>query len=75
MSLLRTESRDKVGTASTVGQPPERPEKADSFHELTANFCSLKTENIPDGRLVLGDYLGATGSLLEWALPTCPLFA
>ena len=37
-SLLSTKSRDNVGTVSTVGPPTDRPGKADSFHELKANF-------------------------------------
>ena len=57
VSLLRTNSRDKVGTVSSVGRPPDRPGKVDSFHGLIANFYSLKTKKIPAGPLVLGDWL------------------
>ena len=31
VSLLRTKSRDKVGTVSAVGRPPDRPQRVDSF--------------------------------------------
>ena len=58
MSLLRTKSRDKVGTESTVGEPPDRPERVDGFCGLIANFNSLKPKKMPAGRLVLGDWLG-----------------
>ena len=51
-------SRDKVGTASTVGQPPHRPGRVDCFRESIANFCSLKTKKIPPGSVALGDWLG-----------------
>ena len=47
-----------MGTASSVGQPPDSPGKVDSFHGLIANFYSLKTKKIPAGQLVLGDWLG-----------------
>jgi len=47
MSLLRTKSRDKVGTASTVGLLPYRPGTVDS----------LKTKKIPARKLMLGDWL------------------
>ena len=75
VKLLRTKSKDKVGTVSTVGRPPDRLGKADSFHGLIANFYSFKTKKIPAGRLVLGDWLGhyrewtsiGSGHLLEWA--------
>ena len=59
--LLRTKSRDNVGTVNAVGRPPDRGGKADSFHELIANFYSLKTKKIPAGRLALGDGLGRYG--------------
>ena len=58
VSLLRTKSREKVGTVSAGGRPPDRAENADSFCGLIANFYSLKTKNIPAGRLALGDWLG-----------------
>ena len=56
--LLRTKSRGNVGTESTVGQPPGRPGRINSFQKLTANFYSLKIKKIPPGRLALGDWLG-----------------
>ena len=56
--LLRTNSRDNVGTASAVDQPPDRPGRVDSFRGLVVNFYSLKTKKIPAGRLALGDQLG-----------------
>ena len=37
-SILRTKSRDKVGTESAVGEPPDRPERVDGFCGLIANF-------------------------------------
>ena len=55
MSLLRAKSRDKMGPANTVGQPPDRPGEADCFHGLIANFYSVKTEKIPARSLVLSD--------------------
>ena len=60
MSLLRAKSRDNVGrdNVSTVGWPPDRPGKANNFHELIANFYSLKTKKIPAERLVLDHWLG-----------------
>lgn len=75
MRLLRTKSKDKVGTVSTAGRPPDRLGKANSFHGLIANFYSFKTKKIPAGRLVLGDWLGhyrewisiGSGHLLVWA--------
>jgi len=57
-SLLRIKSRDKVGTVSTVGQPPDRPRRIDSFSGLVANFNSLGTKKIPAGKLALGDWVG-----------------
>ena len=56
--LLRTNSRDNVGTASAVGQPPDRPGRVDHLCELIVNFYSLKTKEIPASRLALGDWLG-----------------
>ena len=50
VSLLRIKSRDKVGTVSTVGRPPDRPRRADSFYGLIANSYGLKTKKIPAGR-------------------------
>ena len=58
VSLLRTKIRERVGPASTVGQPPDRPGKIDSFRGVIASFYSLKTKTIPAGRLVLADWLG-----------------
>ena len=46
--LLRTKSRDKVGSVSTSGQPAYRLRKVNSFH-------GFKTKKIPAGRLMLGD--------------------
>ena len=43
--LLRTKSRDKVGTVSTAGQPADRLGNVDRFHGLRANIYSFKTEN------------------------------
>ena len=43
--LLRTKSRDNVGTVSTAGQPADRLGNVDSFHGLRANIYSFKTEN------------------------------
>ena len=51
-SLLRTKCTDKMGPASAVGQPPDRPGKADHFHGLIANFYSVKAKKIPAGNLV-----------------------
>ena len=58
VSLLRTKSRDKVGTESTVGLLPYRPGTVDSFRGLVVNFYSLKTKKIPARRLMLGDWFG-----------------
>ena len=55
VSLLRTKSRDNVGTTSTVSRPPDRPGRVNSFCGLAVNFYSLKTKKIPAGRLVLGE--------------------
>ena len=60
VSLLRAGSRDKEGTANSVGQSPDRPGKVESFHGLLANFYSLQVE-----QYVIG--LVATGWLLGWA--------
>ena len=58
VSLLRTKSRDKVGTESTVGLLPYRPGTVDSFHGFMVNFYSLKTKKIRAGRVALVDWLG-----------------
>ena len=51
VNLFRTESRDKVGTASTAGAR----ERADSFHGLIASFYSIKTKFLlEDWRYVIG---------------------
>ena len=55
VSLLRTKSKDKVGTA---GQPSDRPGRVNRFCVLIANFYSLKTKKILAKRLALGDWLG-----------------
>ena len=57
VSVLRTKNRDKVGTASAAGQPPDRPGRVRCFWELIANFYSLKIKENSCGRLVLGDWL------------------
>ena len=49
--LLRTKSRDNVGTVSTAGQPADRLGKVDRFY-------GFKTKKIPAERLMLGDWLG-----------------
>ena len=49
--LLRTKSRDKVGTVSAAGQPADRLGKVNSFH-------GFKTKQIPAERLMLDDWLG-----------------
>ena len=48
-SLLRIKSRDNVGIASAVGQPPDKPGRGDSFCGLVVNFYSLKAKKIPAG--------------------------
>ena len=58
MSLLRTKSRDNQGAASTVGRPSNRPARGNTLCGFVANFYSLKTKEIPAGRLALGDWLG-----------------
>ena len=65
VSLLRTKSRDNVGTVIAVGWPPDRPGKVESFCGLIANFYSLKTKKIPAGMLALGDWLGCYKVLAE----------
>lgn len=59
MSVLRTKSRDK-GTLSTVGQPPNRPRRVDTFPGLAASSYSLKTKKIPGGRLVRAPTVSTT---------------
>ena len=66
MILLRTKGKDKTGTVSAAGWSPDRPGRVDSFRGLTANFYSLKTNKIPAGSSVLGDWR-AIGWALEWA--------
>ena len=61
MTFLTTKSKKNEGTANTVGQPPERQGKVDSFHGLLDSFYSLKIKKIPDGRVALHDWLGAIG--------------
>ena len=51
VSLLRTKSRNNVGTVSAMGWPPDKPERVDSFYGLVANFYRLKTKKTPGGRL------------------------
>ena len=55
--LLRTRSRDNLGTESTVSRPLGRPGRINSFQKLIANFYSLKIKRILAGRLALGDWL------------------
>ena len=50
--LLRTKNRDNVGTASTLGWPPNGSGRVDTFRGLVANFYSLGTKKIP------ADWLG-----------------
>ena len=38
-----------MDAASTAGQPPDRPGRADAFCGLVANFGSLKTKKIAAG--------------------------
>ena len=49
VSLLRTKSRDTVGTASAAGQPPDRQGRADHFRWLVDDFYSLKTKFLLEG--------------------------
>ena len=67
VSLLRTKSRDNMGTASAVDWSPNGLGRVNSFRELTAHFYSLKIKEIPTGRLLSGDWLGRYRCLLEWA--------
>ena len=56
VSLLNRKNRDnKLGTASTAGWP-DRP--GSGQFSTGTNFYSFKTEKIPAGKLVLGDWLG-----------------
>ena len=64
MSLLKTKSNDKVGTASTVDQLPHRPGRV-CFRELIANVYSLKTKKIPPRSAALGDWLGGYSMFTE----------
>ena len=65
VSLLRTKSRDNVGTASAAGRPPDRQGRADHFLWLVDSFYSLKTKNIPVGRMALGGSLGQSRTRLK----------
>ena len=49
VSFLKTKGRDKAGSASAMGPHLHRPGDADSFHELIANFYSLKAKLLLDG--------------------------
>ena len=63
MSLLRTKSRDNEGTVSTEANlPTDQGETSNQFlwllnwlFRLVASFCSLKTKEIPTGRVALGE--------------------
>ena len=65
MNLLRTESRDNEGTSSTEANlRTDQGETSSQFLwllnwllRLVANFYSLKTKEIPTGRVALGDWL------------------
>ena len=67
MSLLRTKSKDNEGTVSTEANlPTDQGETSSQFlwllnwlFRLVANFCSLKTKEIPTGRVALGEWLGS----------------
>ena len=67
VSLLRTKSRDNVGTVSAVDWSPNILGRVNSFPEPTAHFHSLKIQRSPAGRLSLGDWLGRYRCLLDWA--------
>ena len=64
--LIRTKSRDEVGTASPMGRS-DRTGKADRFHELKANFLASRERKflLDNWHEVIG--WGAIGCLLEWA--------
>ena len=47
--FIKTKGRDKAGSASAMGPHLHRPGDADSFHELIANFYSLKAKLLLDG--------------------------
>ena len=63
INLLRIESRDNEDTASTEANlPTDQGETSSQFLwllnwllRLVANFYSLKTKEIPTGRVALGD--------------------
>ena len=70
MNLLRTKSRDKVGTAGAASRQLLTGQgRVNSFCGLIANFHSPKTKKIPAGRLALGDCLGCC-----WVLPEVGIF-
>ena len=66
MSLLRTQSRDSVGSVSAAGQTPDGPGRGDTSRGLVAGFYSLKTKQIPAGGLALGDWLGHDRVIMGW---------
>ena len=47
-----------MGSEKAVGQPPDRPGKAESVHGSVTNLYNLKTGTIPAGKFALGDWLG-----------------
>ena len=47
-----------MGSEKAVGQPPDRPGKAESVHGSVTNLYNLKTGTIPAGKFALGDLLG-----------------
>ena len=61
VSLLRTKSRDNVGTAITAGQPPDRSGKVDAVHGLVGSFCSewAFLPNLGSGSLLI---IGVSGN-------------
>ena len=58
IEFVRTKSKDNVGTVSTAGWHPDRPERVDAFCGLVATLYSLKTKKIPAERVALDDWLG-----------------
>ena len=59
MSLLRTKSRDKAGTASAADRQLLTDQgESTVVIELIAKFYRLETKKIPAGRLARGDWLG-----------------
>ena len=44
------------GASNTAGRLPDRPGRAGPLCGLAANFYSLKTKEIPAGRMALGDW-------------------